>query len=130
MAGYQNPYGYTPYTGFQPNTYYPNYQQPVTQQQTSTNVSLMTVFVNSDQEVDEYPVAAGVTVQLINFKAGKFYLKSTGTNGVPQPIRRFSFTEDSMPAQNQNGAVSRDEFNALSEKFDKLLKELGGGDSK
>lgn len=130
MAGYQNPYGYIPYTGSQSNTYYPIYQQPANQQQVSTNVSLMTVFVNSEQEVDEYPVAAGVTVQLINFKAGKFYLKSTGTNGVPQPLRRFSFTEDSLPAQNQNGSVSRDEFNALSDKINKLLKELGSEEGK
>lgn len=109
-------------------TYYPNYQlgsgqQPAYQ---PNAMSLMTVFVNNEQEVNDYPVAAGMTVQLICFKLGKFWLKSTGTNGVPQPIRAFTFTEDAQPSQIQNDSVSRDEFNALNEKFEKLLKELGG----
>lgn len=94
-----------------------------TQQQPT---SLMTIFVNSESEVNDYPVAAGTTVQLINFKSGKFYLKSTGTNGVPQPIRTFSFTEDKQIIQNDPNLVSRSEFDALNVKLDKLLKELGG----
>lgn len=128
MAGYQNPYGYVPYTGttLPERTYYPNYQ-PAYQPNTT---SLMTVFVNSENEVNDYPVAAGTTVQLISFKLGKFWLKSTGTNGVPQPLRSFNFTEETQAANIQNDSVSRAEFSALSEKFDKLLKELGGGDSK
>lgn len=92
------------------------------QQQTS----LLTVFVDSEAEVNDYPVAAGTTVQLISFKMGKFYLKSTATNGVPQPIRVFNFTEETAAPEIQNGAVSRDEFNALNAKLDKLIAELGG----
>lgn len=97
------------------------YIQPQQQQ-----TSLLTVFVDSEAEVNDYPVAAGTTVQLISFKMGKFYLKSTATNGVPQPIRVFSFTEETVAPEIQNGAVSRDEFNALNAKLDKLISELGG----
>lgn len=115
--------GMYPSQTYQSQQYQVQAPQPVQQQSTS----LMTVFVNSEQEVNDYPVAAGLTVQLISFSLGKFWLKSTATNGVPQPIRAFTFTEDA-PAQptNQNDQVSRDEFNALNEKLDKLLKDLGG----
>ena len=121
---------YNPY--YQTGAYNPiwsqtAYQQPVQQpaQQTS-NGQLLTVFVDSETEVNDYPVAAGTTVQLISFKLGKFWLKSTATNGVPQPVRIFSFKEETPTPEIQNGAVSREEFDALNTKLDKLLKELGG----
>lgn len=128
MAFY-NPYQAPSYTynpiGYNPP---PVAQQTLSVQQPSTQTSLMTVFVDTEQEVNDYPVAAGTTVQLISFKMGKFYLKSTATNGVPQPVRVFSFKEETPATEIQNGAVSRDEFNALNAKLDKLLKELGGED--
>lgn len=106
--------------------YSPSYGQTAVPLQTQQQTSLLTVFVDSESEVNDYPVAAGTTVQLISFKMGKFYLKSTATNGVPQPIRVFSFTEETAAPEIQNGAVSRDEFNALNAKLDKLIAELGG----
>lgn len=122
-----NPYGqyqnYSPYQATVAPTYNPNnYQQP----QAYGTGSLMTVFVDKDSDVTDYPVAAGTTVLLISFKLGKFWLKSTATNGVPQPLREFNFSELSQQSQNQNDPVSRAEFNALNEKIDKLLKDLGG----
>ncbi len=130
MAGYQSPYGYNPYTGqvaYFNQPYQQSQQQtPINQQMQTSNGSLMTVFIDNEEAVNDYPVAAGLTVQLISFKLGKFWLKSTATNGVPQPVRSFSFTEDTQPAQIQNDSVSRDEFNALNAKLEKLLKELGG----
>ena len=127
MAFYNPYYTYNP-LGNQPTptnqTAVPTstYIQPQPQQQTS----LLTVFVDNEAEVNDYPVAAGTTVQLISFNMGKFYLKSTATNGVPQPIRVFNFTEETKAPEIQNGAVSRDEFNALNEKLNKLIQELGG----
>lgn len=127
MAFY-NPYQAPSYTynplGYNPSI--PPTQTTVPAQQPQQQTSLLTVFVDSEAEVNDYPVAAGTTVQLISFKMGKFYLKSTATNGVPQPIRVFSFTEETAAPEIQNGAVSRDEFNALNAKLDKLIAELGG----
>ena len=108
--------------------YSPSYgQTSVPLQQPQQQTSLLTVFVDSENEVNDYPVAAGTTVQLISFKLNKFYLKSTATNGVPQPVRSFSFTEEIQNNQNEPSSVSREEFDALSKKLDKLLNELGGG---
>ena len=122
-----NPYQ-SPFYSYNPSGINNNQTMPIQQfqPQQANNGQLLTVFVNSEAEVNDYPVAAGTTVQLISFKMGKFYLKSTATNGVPQPIRIFSFKEETKAPEIQNGAVSRDEFDALNAKLDKLLKELGG----
>lgn len=104
-------------------------QMQQTQQMPSApQSSLLTVFVGSEEEVNMYPVAAGITVLLINFNAGRFYLKSTGKNGVPEPIRAFSFTEDAEKAhENQNAEfVTRSDFEDLSAKLNDLIAKLGG----
>lgn len=102
-------------------------QYPQQQSQPNSQGGLMTIFVQSEDEVSHYPVAAGLTVLLISFNLKKFWLKGTSTSGIPQQLRTFTFDE-TTPAQNQNGTegVTRKEFNALSEKLDKLLSELGG----
>lgn len=64
-------------------------------QQNNSN-SLMTVLVNSEDEVNNYPVAAGFTVMLVDFSHNKFWLKSTAMNGVPQPPRVFTISEISQ----------------------------------
>lgn len=112
------------YSGGQMNTSVPM-QQP---QQTQQNGGFMTIFVNDENEVNNYPVAAGLTVLLISFDRKKFWLKGTDTSGVPRQLRTFSFEETTpVASQNQNGSeISREEFNALNEKLNKLIAELGG----
>lgn len=96
-------------------------------QQNNSN-SLMTVLVSGEDEVNNYPVAAGFTVMLVDFSHNKFWLKSTAMNGVPQPPRVFTISEISQqPAQIQNGSnVTREEFDALNSKLTKLITSLGG----
>lgn len=107
-----------------------NYQTAVPMQQNQQSQpntgSIMTVYVHSDDEVLSYPVAAGTTVQLINFSSNKFWLKSTSTAGIPEPIREFEFKETTAPPVQSSG-VSRQEFDDLSKKIDKLISDLGGG---
>lgn len=124
-----NPQGFMPNTAWAPQPT-PNVYQPQTStQQPSSN--LMTIFVSSEEEVLNYPVAAGLTVLLLSFNLQKFWLKSTNTNGVPQPLRVFPFTEEirqsAQVTNNQNDLVTRDEFKALNEKLEKLINDLGGG---
>lgn len=89
------------------------------------NTGLMTIFVNSEEEVGYYPVAAGVTVMLISFNLGKFWLKSTNKNGVPEPLRQFSFEEKQVETIDTSYAT-KDEIKTLNDKIDKLIAELGG----
>lgn len=100
---------------------------PVSQQQHSNGGGFITIFVNNEDEVNNYPVAAGLTVILISFNLKKFWLKGTDTSGIPNQLRTFDF-EEKTPVQNQNaaGIVTRDEFDSLCKRFDKLLSELGG----
>ena len=116
-------YGYG-YTAAQDMLNRPMSNQP---QQNNSN-SLMTVLVSSEDEVNNYPVAAGFTVMLVDFSHNKFWLKSTAMNGVPQPPRVFTISEISQqPAQIQNGSnVTREEFDALNSKLTKLIASLGG----
>lgn len=120
------------YNPYQQNGYgvrIPIEQQPTFQQSQSitTNSGLMTIFVSSEEEVNNYPVAAGLTVLLVSFNLKKFWLKSTNTSGIPNQLRTFTFDE-TTPAQGQTGAefVTKTEFSALNEKIDKLLADLGG----
>lgn len=135
MNDVRNPYA--PYQNYGPgpgiSTINPNYynqtNMPQAMQQTSANSgNMMTIFVNSEAEVNNYPVAAGLTVLLISFDLKRFWLKSTDTSGVPKPLRTFTFDENPQPMNvNQNGSsVTRQEFDALSNKLNKLLTELGG----
>lgn len=109
------------------NTYAGAYNSPQQAQTLNNSGSFMAVFVNGEEEVEKYPVAAGLTVMLIDFNLKKFWLKSTGMNGVPQPLRVFPFTEEATKTVDikQNG-ITREEFDALSAKLDKLISELGG----
>lgn len=125
MAGYNylnntNPY---PYSNFQMSAQ----QAPLQPQQNQSG--LMTIMVGSEEEMMNYPVAAGVTVLLISFNLGKFWLKSTSTNGVPQQPRIFTFDEKTA-VQQAPQTVTREEFDSLNSKIDKLLAELGGSDGK
>lgn len=107
-----------------------NQQMAVPLQQPQQNQSgLMTIMVGSEEEMMNYPVAAGVTVLLISFNLGKFWLKSTSTNGVPQQPRIFTFDEKTAVQQGPQ-TVTREEFDSLNSKIDKLLAELGGSDGK
>lgn len=115
------------------NPYNQWYQAPVmpavSQVPQQNNNSVMVVFVEGEAGARSYPVAAGNTVMLMDFNSNKFWLKATDTNGMPQQLRTFEFKEQVTPQQNQNGTqqiVTREEFNSLSEKLDKLISELGG----
>ena len=133
MAYNTNPYyptgmGTTTFSPYNYQTTAPmpqmNNQQPPQNQQNAG--SIMTVFVHSEDEVIGYPVAAGVTVLLISFELGKFWLKSTSTSGVPQALRIFPFTEETPKQETTVNGVSREEFESLSQKIDKLISDLGG----
>lgn len=126
-----NPYGgsYTYSTGTDPYGYSRSSMPSQPVQQNNSN-SLMTVLVNSEDEVNNYPVAAGFTVMLVDFSHNKFWLKSTAMNGVPQPPRVFTISEISQqPSQIQNeSVVTREEFDSLNSKLSKLIANLGGAE--
>lgn len=132
MEGYNtNPYTTTPYyptnmggANFSPYSYQTALPMAQPQAQNSSG-NIMTIFIGSDEEANNYPVAAGTTVLLLCFQLNKFWLKSTSTSGVPEQLREFSFDEKT-PTLTAQGSVSREEFDKLSSKIDKLINDLGG----
>lgn len=125
MAGYNtNPYYPTNSTTFNPYSY--QTAVPMAQPQAQNNSgNIMTIFIGSEEEANSYPVAAGTTVLLLCFQQKKFWLKSTSTSGVPEQLREFTFDEKT-PTLTARGSVSREEFDSLSKKIDKLINDLGG----
>lgn len=93
-------------------------------------------FVNGEDDANSYLIQAGKTGLLFDFNLGKFWIKETSMNGLPKPMRTFSFNEETPRAKHdktENNTVSREEFamltqsvSALSDSVNKLLVDLGG----
>ena len=96
------------------------------QQQSNMNTpiqnELMLVLVKDDNAVQNYPVANGNSVMLMNYDGGKFWIKSM-TNGVTPTITEHKFEvvngNQNPPASN---FVSQEEFKALSANVDRIQK--------
>ena len=133
--GYYPQYGaQTVYPYMQPNmqnTAVPiqsTMQQPQIQNQQQSNMNtpiqneLMLVLVKDDNAVQNYPVANGNSVMLMNYDGGKFWIKSM-TNGVTPTITEHKFEvvngNQNPPASN---FVSQEEFKALSANVDRIQK--------
>lgn len=104
---------YQPYQ----NPYYPQcqpMQQVMPQATQQTNV----VEVSSESEASAYLVAAGSSVLLWNKKDKRFYFKSRDMSGSPLPMQTMSYNEDC--GQTQTEYISRDEFQALADKVNRL----------
>ena len=118
MQAYNNPY--QPYQSAQP-----------AYSQVPVSNSFYTVPVNGEEGANAYPVASGNTVMLIDFNLNKFWLKTTSPNGIPQPLRSFPFKEETPVPKIQNGDefdVLSQKIEALKERVDQLVKDLGGKD--
>lgn len=107
----------------------PRYQTAVPMQPQQPQNTLLTVLVSSMDEVLNYPVAAGVTVILVDFNGRMFWLKSTSKTGVPEPLRKFNFDEEiPQTPQNQNASnfVTKEDFDSLNDRLNALIEKLGG----
>ena len=126
--GYNTPWYYNPAQAANPYTQIPNLQQaPLPNQQQSAAQApiqneLMLIIVKDDNAVQNYPVASGNTVMLMNYETQKFWIKSM-TNGISPTITEYEFkpVNENLNPKNQE-LVSREEFNNLSDSVSKLQK--------
>ena len=99
----------------------PNMQSTAIPQQPIRN-ELMLVMIKDDASVQNYPVANGNTVVLMNYDSGKFWIKSM-TNGVTPTITEHQFEiVKSDNNSNTDSLISREEFNKLCKDVEKLQK--------
>jgi len=92
-------YNYYPY---QPNyfgsPYQPQQQMSAQQSQTSANNGI--IWVQGESGAKSYLIAPNTTVMLMDSESNKFYLKSADASGIPLPLRKFTYSEDTSEAQN------------------------------
>lgn len=131
------PYPYYPnYSNWNPNSQMPlggSQMPPVVQapSQMANDIN----WVQGEADAKSRPVAAGHSVILMDSEESVFYIKTVDQSGMPQPLRIFDYKErksqerSSAEASNvpASDVVTRQEFNALSEKVDRLFGEGGEG---
>ena len=114
---------YNPYPAAVPG-YYQNpvnnvQPQPQPQPQQAQN-ELMAILIKDDNAVQNYPVANGNSVILMNYDSGKFWIKSMSNIGTPT-ITEHEFKPLNTDQNNQtNNLVSRDEFDKLSKSVSEM----------
>ena len=79
----QYPYQMQPY----------QFQQQTMQQQANNNGNAGITWVQGEAGAKAYPVAAGISVLLMDSEGEHFYIKSTDASGMPQPLRTFEYKE-------------------------------------
>lgn len=105
------------------------------QSQQRNNNNLMAIPVQGEEAAQNYLVAAGCTVLLIdlNSKNQRIWLKSNDQNGLIQNIRTFKVEEITPKPKTDNNFIQRKEFeqfqtniNSQFQQITKLLNQLGG----
>lgn len=79
------------------------------------------LWVQGEAGAKAYPVAAGNSLLLMDSERQVFYIKSTDSSGMPQPLRRFVYHED--VAENATTAPDTSQFVTRAE-FEKAISEI------
>ena len=96
---------------------YPTYQpnqlinQPI--QQPNQFINQDTIYVNGINEATAWVVQRGQTVRLWDASEPKFYIKSVGENGMPNPIEIYRYERETAPVEKETTKVeyvTRQEF--------------------
>lgn len=88
--------------------------------------NIMVVPVVGQEAAESYPVAIGLTVMLLDYNNGIFWLKSN--DGINVKLVKHVFSIENTPkeqAESKDEFVTKKEFNSLCGKVDSLLKNLG-----
>lgn len=121
---YQNPY-----------LQQPQYPNPMPQQNSFANQQQNNglVWVQGEAGAKSYLVAPNTTVLLMDSENQRFYLKSSDSSGMPQPLRIFEYTERTQSAQNTplvqesidlSSFATKAEFDAFKSEINALLKNV------
>ena len=109
---------YNPVFGQTTSAYNTNLSQNYGQTVQVTQVPTV-AYVNGEEGANNYPVAAGNTVLLLDFNTNQFWLKSTANNGALIPMRSFSFVENTPKVESApTDYVTKQELNDLKTYLD------------
>ena len=109
-----------------PYLYQSGSTQPYAGAQAYGNDLVFTVSVNNAQQVENYPVAVGGTVILIDYEHGKLYSKTNPGNGFSPIVKTYTICEDNVPKGNdaQDKSISVEEFEELKKAVMELKNTL------
>ncbi len=86
------------------------------------------LWVQGEAGAKSYLVAPGNTVQLMDSEANRFYIKTTGLDRVPHPLRIFEYTEifpeEVREQPKTSNLVTREEYDALKGRMEELFKKF------
>lgn len=105
-----------------PNMTNPNPQ--FQQQNFNPYQTLPFVLVQDMTMANSYNIGPGASVIFINQDMSELRIKAKDLNGFPLPDRTWTLTETTPKPTAQSGNyVTKDEFNALSDKIDKPIRQ-------
>lgn len=122
---------------YQPQQYYPQYQQPVQipQMSYSGNNTQNNGFIRviGEAAAKSYPIQPNNTIALWDFDDQTVYLKSADASGIPSmkildyTIRDFSHSTQSAPqvVAVQEEYITRDELSDLESRLMKQIERIG-----
>ena len=110
---------------------YPNYPyqpNPMSTYNTPQPAGTDIIWVQGLAGAKAYPVAAGRSAQLMDSEDSLFYIKTTDSSGMPQPLRIFKYEEVSegatqTPQIDTSDFVTKDELDDAIDYLKKLVKE-------
>lgn len=114
---------YTNYQWTNPSAI-PTYQSPSIVSSYYSQQNNGIVWVQGESGAKAYPVPPGNTVLLMDSESSIFYIKSTDSSGIPQPLRTFEYTERTQTVieEKEKDYVTREEFDDLKKLLDDLTK--------
>lgn len=92
-----------------------------------SNTSSAITWVQGEAGAKAYPVAAGSSMLLMDSETENFYIKSTDSSGMPQPLRKFKYKEilDNQPTELPTVAQAVDSSQFVTrEEFERRISEL------
>lgn len=114
-----------PMSNYQPPVYEAPKYQPAAQITQGNGI----IWVQGEAGAKSYLVAPNATVLLMDSENSRFYLKSSDASGVPLPLRKFTYSEDTETLQNNAQAIQTDSgitqeaFNGMAEQLETLKSD-------
>lgn len=116
----------------QPQYYQPSAQQMLTMPMYQPATSEGIIWVQGEVGARAYPVPPGKMMILMDSEDSVFYIKAVDQYGMPQPLRKFHFTEVHTEQKNLSETsqqmspdkyITKEEFEQrLKERLDELIK--------
>lgn len=127
--GYNPPIPSGQAVGYQMPSYQsPTYEPPKYMQAAPTGSNSI-IWVQGEAGAKSYLVAPNTTLMLMDSESQTFYLKSSDASGVPLPLRKFTYVEETdqqhstAPVVSIDSGISPDSFNNMAKQLEQLKSE-------